>query len=174
MATATTDKPFRIPATLEPANVIVIADNREQTPWELSPLTVRTGTLQSGDYALEAFPDLLRIERKSPEDFIGCCGSERSRFMREIERLRAFPVRLVIIECGWDFLAAGNWRSKLSPASVTGTAISLIASGVGVCCAGNRERADKFAARLLYMVARREWQKSRALIAAVLGGGVDA
>ncbi len=82
-----------LPAMLAPEFVTAIVDTREQLPLDLSPLRVQTGTLDTGDYALAAAPDLIRLERKSLDDLLGCVGRERERFDREVMRLLAFPVR---------------------------------------------------------------------------------
>ena len=52
-----------------------------------------------------------RIERKSEGDFLSCVAAERPRFERELERLKAFPIRCVIVETCWAKLEAGGWRS---------------------------------------------------------------
>ncbi|MEO2017644.1 MAG: hypothetical protein ABGZ53_25090, partial [Fuerstiella sp.] len=64
---------MKLPATLKPESILVTVDNREQQPWDLAPLRMEVGTLQSGDYALGAdgLTDLIRIERKSLPDLVG-------------------------------------------------------------------------------------------------------
>ena len=68
---------------LKPNQVVVICDSREQRPFDLTPLKMKTGTLATGDYALDAAPDYVVIERKSASDLLGCIGHGRERFERE-------------------------------------------------------------------------------------------
>lgn len=82
-----------LPATLAPESVVAITDSREQCPLDLSPLRSERGTLDTGDYCLASCPDVVRIERKSLSDLVGCVGSDRERFEREVSRLLAFPIR---------------------------------------------------------------------------------
>lgn len=158
-----------IPAELPPEKVRVIGENREQHLWDLPPLAMIRGTLQTGDYALADLPGVVAIERKSLEDLVGCCGSSRERFEIELERLRGFPVRAVIVEASWADLLAGNWRSQISPASVTGSVLAWMSDGIPFLFAGSREAAQQAAARLLYLTARRRWRENRSLINAVMG-----
>ena len=109
-----------LPAKLDPSSVVAIIDTREQLPLCLDPLSVEVGTLQSGDYALRGC-DEIRIERKSLPDLLACVGVERERFEREIERLLAFRVRILLIESTWQEIELGQWRSKVSVESVIGS-----------------------------------------------------
>ena len=153
----------RLPSELKPADVVVTCDTREQLPWSLEPLRVERDCLQTGDYGLRDLPDLIRLERKSLADFVACCGRDRPRFQAEIERLRGFPVKAVIVEATWADLEAGEWRSQISPASMLGSTLGWICSGIPFVLAGNREKASQYAARILFITARREWKKLRGL-----------
>ncbi len=104
---------MKLPKTIKPEDITAIVDSREQTPLDLSPLKTEVGTLQTGDYALKACPDAIRIERKSLPDLIGCVGRDRERFEREVERLLAFPVRILLIESTWAAIELKQWRGKI-------------------------------------------------------------
>ena len=149
-----------LPAKLDPSSVVCIVDSREQTPLDLSPLSVEVGTLQSGDYALKGC-DEIRIERKSLPDLVACVGSERERFEREVERLLAFRVRILLIESTWPEIEMGGWRGKVSVESVIGSLLGWQARGLSVHMAVDHDRAGKHAARLLYTVARRRYAELR-------------
>ena len=149
-----------LPAKLDPSSVVCIVDSREQTPLDLSPLSVEVGTLQSGDYALKGC-DEIRIERKSLPDLVACVGSERERFEREVERLLAFRVRILLIESTWQAIELGGWRGKVSVESVIGSLLGWQARGLSVHMAVDHDRAGKHAARLLYTVARRRYAELR-------------
>lgn len=55
-------------------------------------------TLTTGDYSVVGYDDMLIVERKN--DFSELWGNflERKRFEREMDRLRAYRYRLVIVE----------------------------------------------------------------------------
>ncbi len=160
MTTSTIEIP-KLPADLNPADVVVLVDPREQKPYHGSPLRFELGTLDTGDYALACAPDLLRIERKELADFVMCCGAERERFMREMTRMKAFAIPIVLIEATWEQLSEGAWRSKTSAASVFGTAVGLMADGINVICGGDRLASESLCKRILYTAARRRWREAR-------------
>lgn len=157
-----------LPAKLDPANVIAIIDSREQTPLDLEPLTTITESLTTGDYALAACPDVCRIERKSLQDLVACVGSDRERFDREVQRLLAFPVRIMVIESSWEQIESHEpinpqWRGKVTKEAVLGSLMGWQAAGLSVHMAGDHQRAGKHVARMLFTVARRRYAELRAL-----------
>ena len=76
----------------------VIVDTREQRPRVLDPdsFTMTRATLRTGDYCLEG--DVVALERKSLEDFMGTIGSGWDRFQREIDRMEGWPAKIIIVE----------------------------------------------------------------------------
>ena len=158
---------MKIPSKLDPSQVVAIVDSREQLPLELSPLQMTVGTLTTGDYSLVGLQDHVAIERKSLPDLLGCIGRDRERFEREAQRLKAYPVRCLVVESTWPELEAGEWRSKVKPAAVVGSVLAWIAGGLPVVMAGDHERAGRYVARLLYLTARRRWREVRTFAAGV-------
>ncbi len=158
----------RLPIPVElPADALtVIVDSREQHPWQFAMPTV-AGTLASGDYSLLGLKSVVTIERKSLSDLLGCIGQERERFEREIQRLLAYPSRCIIVEADWADLERGDWRSKITPAAAVGSCLGWAAAGVPIILAGDRERAGRYAAKFLYIAARRRWREARALAAGI-------
>ena len=156
------EKSMKLPAKLDPSQVTAIVDTREQLPLCLDPLRVQTETLDTGDYALLGC-DHIRIERKSLDDLLGCVGRDRERFNREVQRLLAYPVRVLLIESTWPAIELGQWRGKITPEQVMGSLLGWQASGLSVHMAGDHERAGRHAARLLYTVAKRRYRELRAL-----------
>jgi len=154
-------------AELLPEHIVAIVDSREQMPFDLSPLRTVVDGLATADYSVRGLESHIAIERKSLEDLIGCIGVERDRFERELSRLLAYPVRAVIVEASWDDLEAGNWRSKVTPASAVGSVLGWISSGVPFILAGNRDRAAKYTAKMLYLTARRKYRENRALVESI-------
>lgn len=153
-----------IPADLSPADVLVQYSGAEQLPWDLSPLRMQPAAIQTGDYQLLGGEHLIRIERKSLSDLVACCGVERERFERELERMPAFPARILMVEASWEDIEAGEWRSKIKPAAVEASLLSWIGQGISVVMAGDRRGTEKFATRILYLTARRHYRQLRAMV----------
>lgn len=158
-----------LPAKLDPSNVVAIIDTREQNPLNLSPLTTVTDSLTTGDYALAACPDVCRIERKSLQDLIGCVGNDRERFEKEISRLLAFPIRILVVESTWEQIElheplAPQWRGKVTREAVIGSLLGWQAMGLSIHMAASHERAGLHVARLLYTVAKRRYNELRSLV----------
>ncbi|MFH0878494.1 MAG: ERCC4 domain-containing protein [Lentisphaerota bacterium] len=103
----------------------IIIDSREQCPLNF-PEDVETisGTLAAGDYSMPGFEEDAAVERKELGDLLACIGPERERFKRELLRLRSYPCRAVVIEGTLADILAGNYRSKVNPASVVGSIAS--------------------------------------------------
>lgn len=155
----------QLPASLSPENVVALVDSREQTPLDLSPLRTQSYTLSTGDYCLAACPDAIRIERKSLPDLLGSVGHDRERFDREVMRLIAYPVRVLLVEATWAEIEMGQWRSKVTSEQVIGSLLGWQAMGLAVHMVGDHSRAGKHAARLLYTVAKRRYRELRQMVA---------
>lgn len=153
----------RLPADVEPANIIAVIDTREQRPLDLRPLQCVPGTLATGDYSVQGLTNLIAVERKSLTDCLSCCGCERERFDREVQRLLSYPCRALVIESTWQDIEARNYNSKITPASALGSLLGWMERGLPIVMAGDHERAGKYVARLLYISARRRWRELRRL-----------
>jgi ERCC4-type nuclease len=129
----------------------IIVDTREQLPWSFAAdvATMRAG-LKTGDYSLFGFDDEIGIERKSPADFVMCCVQERPRFERELGRLAALDVGVVIVEASLEEIWLHEYRSRVLPQSVVGSIVAwTIDYGVPILLAGDRESAADLALRIL-------------------------
>ncbi len=155
---------MKLPATIEPENVTAIVDTREQTPLDLSPLRTIGGTLDTGDYSIQGLEHVVRVERKSLPDLLGCVGRERDRFEREVQRLLAYPVRVLVVESTWQALEVGGWRGSVSPSQVIGSLLGWQAAGLSVHCACDHHRAARHVSRLLYTIAKRKYRELRSLV----------
>lgn len=136
----------------------VIVDTREQTPWtfEGQGFELTRAKLETGDYSIPGFEHTVAIERKSLDDWTGTVLRNRSRFYRELERLRAFRFRCVIIETGVREIMAGQFKSQATPASVLGfVAEVVIAQSVPVYLAGSRAEAQVLAGAFLRMAEKK-------------------
>ena len=154
-----------LPAKLQPEQVRVIVDSREKRPYDLSPLKTTQGTLPTGDYILEAMPNEICIERKSGSDLLGCVGTSRVRFDREITRMLAFRIPILLVEASWEWLELGNWPGKVTPTMVVSSLVGWMCRGISVICVDGHERAAMIASKLLYITAKRRCRELRSLLA---------
>lgn len=103
----------------------IIIDTREQTPFTFGPeVETEPGTLQTGDYSLSGLESLVSVERKSLPDLVACCGPERTRFKRELQRLRAYRCRAVVIEADLADVVGHRYRANIHPAAIMGSVAS--------------------------------------------------
>ena len=136
----------------------IIIDTREQRPWtfEGQGFQTRRAKLDSGDYSVEGLEHRVAIERKSLNDWTGTVIRDRARFYRELERLRAFDFRCVIIEAGIREIMAGQYTSQASPASILAFVAEVtVGQAVPVYLAGSRAEAQILAGAFLKMADKK-------------------
>jgi ERCC4-type nuclease len=140
----------------------VVIDSREQQPYRFDSIrgdhrvnwqrlvvpTVRQ-TLMTGDYSIVGLESAIAIERKSTPDFLACCGRERERFERELERLGKLQYGAVVVEDELGSIESGltdGWyRSHIRPASIVASVIAWSQRyGVAFWFCHGRERAETF------------------------------
>lgn len=101
--------------------IILVVDSREQTELSFDKFrninTVRKG-LKTGDYSIQGYEDQITFERKSVQDLVGTLTSGHTRFLREMERMRAFKAKYILIEHTPDILynycAKHGWQRKFN------------------------------------------------------------
>ena len=162
---------MKIPATCPDSAIGILIDAREQQPFEFPGFQTEVRTLPTGDYALAAAPSLCCIERKaSVAELAACVGRERERFERELLRLKAYPCRLLLIECGWDDIEnPARYPGQVGPKHVIGSLISWSCRSIPYVLAGTRQRAEKIAADFLRAAYRHEYQRLRKFAGQVNG-----
>lgn len=140
---------------------VIEVDQRDKLPYDFEvmrassriPFEVRTVFLKTGDYQTGNGESHGRIvvERKSLPDLFGTLGQHRDRFEREMERMRPFGHRAIVIEA--DCLQIATWANpygQLCPRSVTGTLIAWAQRyDVHVHMLPGREIAEQFTFRML-------------------------
>ena len=109
---------------LAEAQPCIETDFREQAPLVFTRLLSVRAALPEGDYGIAGVPD-FRIERKGTlDELAGCCvGSNRDRFERELNRLRPYRFRRLLIigaTCERDVLTH-PYRSAINPRCVLGS-----------------------------------------------------
>lgn len=135
----------------------ILIDTREQQPLHFSDaVDVETVTLPTADYSLKGYTDHIVIERKSLPDLWACCGAERERFEGELARLRAFPLRGVIVEASIDQVLGTIPRGRVQPATVIRSTIAWSQDfAVPFVWAGNPTNAAAWVEFALCRVARK-------------------
>ena len=98
----------------------IIIDAREQWAWEITKIATVRGTLKTGDYSLAGFEDQVAIERKSLDDLVQTMIRDRERFERELERLRPYRFKCIIIEADLRAVYHRDYRSTALPQSIVG------------------------------------------------------
>ena len=160
----------KFPAQPKVENIRIAVDNREQgdvPPWDMAPMPWEWATLATGDFGLLDLPGVACVERKTLPDLVQCVARGRSRFDRELVRMRAFPYRIVIVECNYSALQIQSWHGKVTPAAVIGSVCAWMGQ-TGFLFAGDAETAADACKRFLYTAAKREWRKLRKLAGGIL------
>jgi len=111
---------------VKPAPLTVLIDTREQTPcpFPAGVLTERA-YMKEGDMTTRALWNLCRIERKNPEDFASSLTHGRERLDREIERLKAYPHRCIVVEADLADYYTGKVRSQVHINAIVGSMASM-------------------------------------------------
>jgi len=79
----------------------IIVDTREQHPWELKHYTTASRKLDTGDYSVEGFENVLCIERKySISEFVNNMGEKR--FKDVLERMKSYDYSFIIMEFNFN------------------------------------------------------------------------
>lgn len=131
---------------------VIVVDTREQDAWEFPGVETVSFGLQVGDYSVLGLETRVAIERKSLEDFVGSVTFGRERFWRELEKLRTYEVRAVIVEAMLLDVAGGHYRSRATPASILASSLAITVDfGIPVLWAGDRQLAARCA---LWMLRR--------------------
>lgn len=102
----------------------ILIDKREQRPLRFEAATEET-VLPVGDYSLRGLSAEVVIERKSLPDLAMCCGADRERFIEQIERMRDYRFRALVVEARLTEVSIGAYRSRIEPRSVVGTLIKV-------------------------------------------------
>lgn len=101
------------------AQITVIQDSREQTPLDFSGFrgveTARQG-LKTGDYSIVGYEDSVCFERKSVQDLVGTLIGGHERFLRELERMRNFDEKYILVEHTptilFNYCLKHGWQKK--------------------------------------------------------------
>lgn len=149
---------------IEMEKLTCLVDTREQKPWDMSPMQVKTATLDVGDYSLKGLEDQVAIERKNWADFLNCVGRERSRFDRAVIRMKGIPHRVIVVEGIYSDVLKGNFGlSNINRNAVISSVASWNRQGIAVMFLEDAETAGTWAKSFMFSVARKIWRVSREL-----------
>lgn len=120
---------------------VMLTDTREQAPlpFEHCP-TLRT-TLQTGDYSALGLQGVLAVERKSIPDLLRSLSQERGRFMRELERMRGYRTRALLVVGTGAEMQEMIRRRGMQLAAVKGSLASIEAMYCPILYAATPEEA---------------------------------
>jgi hypothetical protein len=143
------------PKILVPA-IQILVDTNEQGPYDFHGLVRIAGTIQqalpAGDYAIAEAPELFCVERLRVEDLyttVSNSTNNRSRFLRELEQLVAFPHRFLVIEGTIQQSIAGGRLGEYHKNGLLDFLAAVTARyGVQIIHAGTREEAEERVANL--------------------------
>jgi ERCC4-type nuclease len=81
--------------------------------------------LETGDYSIKGYENLIMIERKTLSDLWATLTFGRERFMREMDRALAYPIRYLIIEGTLRDVDNGIRYSQVTPEFIHSSLTSL-------------------------------------------------
>jgi DNA excision repair protein ERCC-4 len=138
---------------VKPGSIVIICDTREQRPPPFPDgITLERATLHEGDYTTPALRAIGIIERKSVGDFAATITHGRDRFDREIERLRSYRWKAIVVE---GELGQVYRDSQVHPHSVIGSIASFYArADLPTLFAANPAGAGRLIAGIL-----RRWEE---------------
>jgi hypothetical protein len=115
--------------------------------------------LYTGDYSVLGLEQEIAIERKaSLDELVACCGNQRDRFEKEMQRILAYPVRAVVVEATLQDVFDEKWNySKLTRAHVLGSIAGWQSRGIPFDFAGTKQNAK----RLVYLYCRIAYNRAQ-------------
>jgi ERCC4-type nuclease len=128
--------------------MIIAIDSKEKKPYKFNNSQITH--IKTGDYSIIGLEDKITIERKTKIDAYGTIGGNRSRFIKELERMSKFQYAAIVIECSLTDFLIQPVRSKLLPKSAINSLIAWsIRYGVHVWFACGRVHGRILTLRIL-------------------------
>ena len=140
----------------------ILVDTKEKQPWVFLDSAVQDVVFQhieTGDYTVEGYEELLCIERKkSIAELAG--NIHQDRFTRELQRMTEFPYRYIVVESSFEHVVNYPFMEGLPPKierklQVRGKylvkcfARLQVKYGINIIYCGNKERAQLMALYLM-------------------------
>ncbi len=145
---------------------IMLVDSREQSPLMFENYASEPATLTTGDYSLKGMESLFSVERKSISDLTGSLTQGRERFTRELERLRGYEFRRLLIIGTRQQIQNHDYRSRAAPAAVLGSLNALeVRFNIPVVFAGTRIHAAELIEQWAFYYLREQVKHAQSIIA---------
>jgi len=129
------------PSITVPEGFTLVVDTREQKPLFKPAEWIISKALKQGDYSVSGFEDKIAIERKSISDLLSIIGKERKRFEKEIERLKDYWWKGLLIEGSERNVYNVNRYSAVHPNAVYHSLASFEIRGFHIYYAPDRTHA---------------------------------
>lgn len=130
----------------------IVIDNQEKLPlvFDQSACNVVTGDLWLADYSIIGRETAWAIERKSLADYVGSITAGRDRFFRELDELRGYEFKRIIVEADACDVTLMHYRSSVHPNSVWGTTYKIeVDFGIPVIFCGDHDQSAKWVQGIL-------------------------
>lgn len=122
----------------------IIIDSREQDRLPISPpFNVSREDLATGDYTYKGGEAEFAVERKTIADLIKCLTTDRKRFRKQLDRLRAYRFSRLLVVGKKSDLEAGHYRSRFSEKAAVNGLHAIEARYVPVVWAETPEMAAR-------------------------------
>jgi ERCC4-type nuclease len=133
----------------------IITDSREQSPLVFQNLPSIVAGLTTGDYSVLGLEDDFCVERKTLPDLYGSLTSGRDRFMRELQRMNAYPFRRLLIIGSEREIEMGSSRARgVNPKAILHSLHAIEARRVPVVYAPSSTAAANLVERWAFWRAR--------------------
>jgi hypothetical protein len=142
----------------------ILVDTREKRPL---PFTFPTASasLPTGDYSIAGLDHEFAVERKTIADLFSSLTHGRDRFMREIQRLRAFTFpRLLVIGTQQNVEDARQHSQGINPKAILNSLHAIEAKGVPVVFTPSPGDASVMVERWAFWFARESLKTSNAIL----------
>lgn len=130
-----------------PLDFVLVIDTRENDNLFKRPpkgLVIVRDTLSAGDYSIKGFETNIAVERKNLSDLYGSLGKNRDRFKNELDLLRYYERKWLMIEGLEDEVLCYQEYSQLHPNSVRGALASIeIRYGIPVVYCDGRKQMER-------------------------------
>lgn len=101
--------------------MVIITDTRETLGLDFSKfrdVEVVRKKLDTGDYSVSGYENQLCFERKAINDTVGTLISNHSRFLREMERMKNYKEKYILIEHSpailYSYCVKHGWENKFN------------------------------------------------------------
>lgn len=143
---------------------IVIIDTREQIPFSFRRFKgwfskIETRALKLGDYSVKGMEDSCVVERKDLSDLISSFTSNRSVFVKRLQRMSELPHSLLVITAPLSQIKSAYPFASLSlPNRITQSLIAVLTSlRLPFICTETHELGEEIVASYLYQTFLYDW-----------------